>query len=193
MDTLKIYKLHPAVTLPAFATAQSACFDLSAFFIGKSVVKGYNAQNKEIARPISQSGDLAIMPGDRFLIPTGMIFDIPEGWSLRIHARSGLSLKQGLILANCEAVIDSDYTHETMIMITNVTEIGQIIKHGDRIAQAEMVIQPKYTIEETAIQPSQKTDRIGGLGSTGVAAATVVVEAPVVPVKRGRRRPRKVV
>jgi dUTP pyrophosphatase len=40
-------------------------------------------------------------PQERALIPTGLIFDIPEGYSIRIHPRSGMALKYGLILANC--------------------------------------------------------------------------------------------
>jgi dUTP pyrophosphatase len=43
------------------------------------------------------------------LIPTGLIADIPEGFSVRIHSRSGLAFKQGVYLTNCEGVIDSDY------------------------------------------------------------------------------------
>ena len=36
------------------------------------------------------------------LIPTGLIFDIPEGYSVRLHSRSGLRWKDGIYLTNCE-------------------------------------------------------------------------------------------
>jgi dUTP pyrophosphatase len=136
------------------------------------------------------------MPGDRVLVPTGLIFDIPAGHSLRIHPRSGLSYKQGLVLANLEAVIDSDYIEETFIILTNQSDVDQTIYHGDRIAQAELIKSEEYVLWEIFDAPTQKTDRVGGLGSTGVAVFnpedvqyTKTSEAPI---KRGRGRPKKV-
>jgi dUTP pyrophosphatase len=108
------------------------------------------------------------MPGDRILVPTGMIFDIPEGYSVRVHARSGTSLKQGLVLVNSEGVIDSDYIDETFVLLTNTSENGITINSGDRIAQAEMVKKEDYVIWETTSKPLPKTTRAGGMGSTGV-------------------------
>ena len=39
-----------------------------------------------------------LYPGERILVPTGLIFNIPEGHSVRLHARSSVSLKKGLIM-----------------------------------------------------------------------------------------------
>ena len=120
------------------------------------------------------------------MIPTGYILDIPEGYSVRLHPRSGLSLRHGIVLANCEAVIDSDYFDELFLLIQNNSEVSVNIHHGERLAQAELVKCEKYIIEETSVQPTQRTDRVGGLGSTGLQT---VEQADVV--KRGRGRPRK--
>lgn len=202
MTTLKIYKTHPDVVLPKFGTGQAACFDISFQAFGEEITyTGFNKTNAPITRSTPDK-KIVIMPGDRIMVPTGLIFDIPEGYSVRIHPRSGLSFKQGLILANLEAVIDSDYVQETFILLTNTTEIGQSIHVGDRIAQAELVQQIRYQIEETTDKPAQKTDRVGGIGSTGVktdidfqqmiqkmeedAAKLTKNEEPV---KRGRGRP----
>lgn len=196
MLTLKIYKTHPEIVLPAFGTQQAACFDLAFQPHGKSQYTGHNAFNAAFTRALND-GKIVIMPRDRVMVPTGLIFDIPEGYSVRIHPRSGLSYKQGLVLANLEAVIDSDYVHETFVLLTNLGENHQVIKPGDRIAQAELVPQLKYSITETIIAPTQKTDRVGGLGSTGVATIdttklNIVAQTDEQPVKRGRGRPRKV-
>lgn len=188
MNKLNIYKTNPNIVLPKFATKQSACFDISFQAEGKSVYKGYNSHNVEFSRSLSE-GKIKLMPGDRVLVPTGLIFDIPEGYSVRIHPRSGLSFKQGLVLANLEAVIDSDYVEETFILLTNNSEIGQDIYHGDRIAQAELVKKEEYILCEITEAPTQKTDRTGGLGSTGVA---VFNPEDIQSTKRGRGRPRKV-
>jgi dUTP pyrophosphatase len=201
MTTLKIYKTHPDVVLPKFGTEQAACFDLAFQPNGKTEYTGFNAFNAPFTRLFSgEQMMLTIMPGDRIMVPTGLIFDIPEGYSIRIHPRSGLSYKQGLVLANLEAVIDSDYVQETFVLLTNMSENPQVIKIGDRIAQAELISQLKYTIEETKTAPSQKTDRIGGLGSTGLSI--LVTSKSIVqneqsstvtePVKRGRGRPKKI-
>lgn len=185
MNRLNIYKTHPNIILPKFATKQSACFDISFQAEGKATYTGFNAYNAPFERSLSE-GKIRLMPGDRVLVPTGLIFDIPNGYSVRIHPRSGLSYKQGLVLANLEAVIDSDYIQETFILLTNNSQVDQTIQHGDRIAQAELVKGEECVLWEIFDAPTQKTDRTGGLGSTGVAVLQTE------EVKRGRGRPRKV-
>lgn len=189
MTTLKIYKTHPEVQLPKFATKQSACFDISYQAWGKGTYTGYNNVNANFERRIGagDEGVITITPGDRVMIPTGLILDIPEGYSVRLHPRSGLSLRHAVILANCEAVIDSDYFEELFLLIQNNSSVSVNIHHGERLAQAELVKDERYTIEETLVQPTQRTDRTGGLGSTGL---NIVEDNPV---KRGRGRPKKVV
>lgn len=189
MNRLNVYKTHPNIQLPKFGTKQAACFDISFQAAGKYEFEGYNQYNAPFARPIND-GKIRIMPGDRIKVPTGLIFDIPEGYSVRIHPRSGLAYKQGLVLANLEAVIDSDYIDETFILITNRTEVDQTITSGDRIAQAELVKTQEYVLWEIFDAPKQKTDRQGGFGSTGVGVYNP--EDIQFTAKRGRGRPRKV-
>jgi dUTP pyrophosphatase len=200
MKRLSVYKTNPNIVLPRFATKQSACFDLSFQAEGKALYHGYNMNNAPFSRPMS-TGEIRIMPGDRVLVPTGLIFDIPEGHSLRIHPRSGLSYKQGLVLANLEAVIDSDYIEETFIILTNISEVDQTIYHGDRIAQAELVKSEEYILWEIFEAPTQKTDRKGGIGSTGVMSGNITMTQEDLkkytiqenaPAKRSRGRPKKV-
>ena len=145
-------------------------------------------------------GSITIAPGDRVLVPTGLIMDIPEGYSVRLHARSGTSLKMGLVLANAEGVIDSDYVEEVMIILHNISGNSININSGERLAQAELVKNMEYSIEQTPSRPMLKTQRVGGFGSTGMAISTtpdtVVINIPnlksqEIPVKRGRGRPRK--
>lgn len=200
MTTLKIWKTHPDIQIPKHQTAQSACFDLAFQGAGKREYKGYSHMNKPFSRLLS--GSITIAPGDRVLIPTGCIMDIPEGYSVRLHARSGTSLKQGLVLANAEGVIDSDYVEEVFIMLWNISGNAVTINNGDRVAQAELVKNEEYTIEQTPARPLPRTNRTGGFGSTGITSKddmilinipqTLVVEKVEEPVvKRGRGRPRK--
>jgi dUTP pyrophosphatase len=165
--TLKFFKTHPDIIIPTFATKQSACFDVAFQNAGKHEYKGYSSINKAFTRP-TPKGDIFVNAHERVMVPTGLILDIPEGYSVRLHARSGQSFKQGLILANSEAVIDSDYVDELFVLIYNRTETGVWIRNNDRIAQGELVQSLKYSLTETLEKPAQKTDRKGGLGSTGV-------------------------
>lgn len=169
---LEYYKLYPDAVAPHFATTDSACFDLRAYFGPHLVdVVGYCQNNRQCNRTIQQGSTgryIEVDPGQRLLVPTGLIFNIPKGYSVRIHARSGLALKQGLVMANSEGVIDSDYVEETKIMIHNISTERLHIYHGDRIAQGELVRVEPYSIMLTEVRPTQKTERSGGFGSTGV-------------------------
>jgi dUTP pyrophosphatase len=170
---LKMYKVYTDVKLPEHHTTQAACFDLMFQGRTKPVIHGYSNANKPIERVYS-NGKLTLSPGDRLLVPTGLIMDIPEGYSVRIHARSGLSLKSGLVLANAEGVVDSDYVEEVFVMLFNISQNAITISEGDRIAQAELVRNVEYTIEATPARPIPKTNRTGGFGSTGVSSISVL-------------------
>jgi dUTP pyrophosphatase len=200
MTQLKIWKTHPSNQIPKKQTEGSACFDLQFQGHGKTEYKGFSRHNKAFTRPLNNM--ISIQPGDRTMIPTGLILDIPEGHSVRVHARSGLSLKQGLVLANAEGVIDSDYVEELMVLIWNISDNAINIHTGDRIAQAELIKDETYSIVETAARPGVKTSRVGGMGSTGIKdegnVLTLNISEPKIPdfikqepPKRGRGRPRK--
>lgn len=172
---LSIFKTHPGVTLPKFQTEQSACFDLAFSGKGKTVYKGYNMNNATFERTL-HNGNIFITPGDRIMVPTGLILDIPKGYSVRVHPRSGLSLKQGLVLINSEGVIDSDYVEELFLLMVNTSANGQWINEGDRLCQAELTKLETYDIMETMTRPRSKTDRIGGLGSTGMSNQIITIK-----------------
>jgi len=157
-----------AVT-PKQATTQAACWDLSACLTDGDRVQVYSAWNEYTTRVVSQQ-QFTLFGGERALVPTGWIFDIPEGYSMRLHPRSGLAWKQGITLANAEGVIDSDYTQETFVLLYNSTETQHVINHGDRISQLEIVSVCEFAFNEQAQAPDVKTDRQGGFGSTGISA-----------------------
>ncbi len=164
--TLGVFKLNPSANIPLFATKESACFDLAACFDQGSKIKCITTAQEGFRRATDLG--IAIHPGDRFLIPTGLAFDIPQGYCLEIYPRSGLSFTHGLSLSNCTAIIDSDYVKETFISINNIGSTSKYIKNGERIAQAKLVkLSSEVKIEELTVQPQQKTDRNGGFGSTG--------------------------
>jgi len=111
---------------------------------------------------------ILIPPNHRALIPTGLILDIREGFSVRLHARSGLAVKYGIVLSNGEGIIDHDYTHELIIAVTNNNDVGDFkIEDGMRICQAELVECCATQIVQVHSPPERNTTRVGGFGSTG--------------------------
>ena len=165
-------------TVPAFATDGSACFDICVRFHPDpensdedwgawKPVTAYGPQNVKM-EIYPDRGCLDIPPGWRFLLPTGLILDIPEGYSVRLHARSGMALKEGFVLSNAEGVIDSDYTDELKVMVSTQSSCLVSIPNGARICQAELVRNQPVNLVKTDHPPQKKTQREGGFGSTGL-------------------------
>lgn len=182
MPNLEVYAVHRHANIPKFSTTEAACFDLEFQILDKRTYKGFTSSNKPFEREFGPRGVIVLAPGDRVLVPTGIIFKIPEKHSVRIHARSGLSLKKGLVLANAEGVIDSDYHHETFVLMTNISNSNLEIVNGDRVAQGELVKSESYKIVQIKEAPGQTTNREGGFGSTGVSTdptEEIVVNKPV--------------
>lgn len=110
-------------------------------------------------------------PGQRCLVSTGFIWEIPEGGVGLICPRSGLALKHGVTVLNAPGIIDSDYRGEVKVLLMNF-DFGTPfqINVGDRIAQ--MVVVPIKALLTMAHMTSglRETGRGGGgFGSTGVA------------------------
>lgn len=166
--TIGYYKLHPNAKEPFVATRGSVCFDLHACFDGVETYQvRQDTHNRETSRPF-KNGTLQIHTMERVLVPTGLILDIPEGFSVRLHARSGLAYKEGLVLTNAEGIIDWDYVDPVFVMMTNLTQGPKVINNGDRICQAELTEKIYHKFEEISEPPTQKTERDGGFGSSGV-------------------------
>ncbi len=112
---------------------------------------------------------LVIHPMERSRIPTGIAMQLPDsGFVGLVYARSGLAWRHGIALPNGVGVIDSDYTGEIQVLLTNFSDAPVTISPGDRIAQ--LVIAPVYLARWMQTDSLLKTDRgEGGFGSTGIA------------------------
>lgn len=109
---------------------------------------------------------VTVEPGETKLIPTGLAFEIPEGYAGFVHARSGLASKRGLAPANKVGVIDADYRGEVMVALHNHSKEPQTVEAGERIAQ--MIIAPFVAVNYVFSDELDDTVRgEGGFGSTG--------------------------
>lgn len=101
------------------------------------------------------------------LIPTGLYFEIPEGYEVQIRPRSGLALNKGITVLNTPGTIDSDYRGEVKVLLYNTSNSDVIIQNKERIAQA--VLAPVTIADWRETTSLSLTDRgSGGYGSTGV-------------------------
>jgi dUTP pyrophosphatase len=143
--TLGIFKLpHALEELPQYETAGSAGMDLRA----------------------ALDAPVTLAPLERRLIPTGLIFHIPQGYEVQLRARSGLSIKHGITLVNGIGTIDSDYRHEVKVALINLGQDLYIIQPAERICQA--VIAPVTQLPIEVLSETFTLDsRQGGFGSTG--------------------------
>ena len=109
---------------------------------------------------------VTIEPGETKFIPTGLAFEIPEGYAGFIYARSGLACKKGLAPANKVGVVDADYRGEVMVALHNHGKEAQTVEAGERIAQ--MIIAPFVAVNYIFSDELDDTVRgAGGFGSTG--------------------------
>lgn len=126
--------------------------------------KSRSASGADLFAKINE--DVVINPGERYLIPTGLYLEIPEGYEAQIRPRSGLASKYGLTLLNAPGTIDSDYRGEVKVLLINLGENDFTIHNGDRVAQ--IVFSPVTKGIFRLVSRISKTDRgEGGFGSTG--------------------------
>ncbi len=112
---------------------------------------------------------IILEPGQRYLVPTGLSFEILPGFEIQARPRSGLALKQGVTLLNTPGTIDADYRGEVKIIIVNLGAESVEIKDQDRIAQ--LVLCPVIQADLQLCEELAASNRgAGGFGSTGVRA-----------------------
>jgi len=167
--------------LPSYSTEHSDAVDLKAAFDCfefeeeglDQIIEGngiYQVTKKYVKEGVlivpGQNIEIALWPGGRILIPTGLQVALPIGWRLHIYGRSGIGLTYGITIANGVGKIDSDYRGKVGVVLTNHGEKHFIIKFGDRIAQ--MSIEPSYKLQWDEVEVLDKTVRgEGGFGHTG--------------------------
>lgn len=110
--------------------------------------------------------EVMIEPGETVKIPTGFATSFRKDYVALVYSRSGLATKQGLVVAQGTAVIDSDYRGEWFIPLYNQSKEPQMVRGGDRIAQ--LLVQPVCRIKAIEVDELNQTRRGGGgFGSTG--------------------------
>ena len=130
--------------IPEYATAGSAGLDLRAW----------------LPEPVT------LQPMERKMIPTGLFFEIPEGYEVQVRPRSGMAIKHGITCLNSPGTVDSDYRGEIKIILINLSSESHTINSGDRIAQM-IVAKVEKAFLQSAEQLESTRRGAGGFGHTG--------------------------
>ncbi|HXW21675.1 MAG TPA: dUTP diphosphatase [Rhodomicrobium sp.] len=126
------------------------------------------AAGLDLAAALAGDDPLTLFPGDRALIPTGIVLELPQGFEAQVRPRSGLAHKYGLTVLNSPGTIDADYRGEIQVLLINFGRDPVSIKRGDRIAQ--LVIAPILMVTLECAEALATTERgNGGFGSTGAS------------------------
>ncbi|WP_432822668.1 dUTP diphosphatase [Trichloromonas sp.] len=147
MDTLdiQIRRVRERARLPRYMTELAAGMDLYACL----------------------EAPIALNPGQRILVPTGIAMAIPPGYEGQVRPRSGLALKQGVALVNSPGTIDADYRGEIGVIVINHGSEEVLIADGDRIAQL-IFAQVSRAVFELVDELDATFRGQGGFGHTGV-------------------------
>lgn len=109
---------------------------------------------------------VAIAPGASILIPTGLHFEIPDGYEIQIRPRSGLAFNHQVTVLNTPGTIDSDYRGELQIILINHSKETFMVTPDMRIAQLVVapVVRAKFVFKEELTATNRGAN---GFGSTG--------------------------
>jgi len=126
---------------------------------------------------------MRLAPGERGLVPTGLVVQLPSGFEAQVRPRSGLALRHGITVLNSPGTIDCDYRGEVKVLLVNLGQEPFTIGRGERIAQ--LVVQRVERARLVEASEVGTTARgAGGFGSTGVAPAV----SPTAAKARRRRK-----
>ncbi len=144
--SLGFTKLHPAAVVPKYNYGSDSGFDLHSV------------------------EEITIQPFGRALVPTGLSFDINDGYEIQVRSKSGLAINQGLMVLNSPGTVDNGYTGEVKAIIFNTNQTPVTITKGMKVAQAVLcpVVNGEWVELDEKSTVAKKDRNNNGFGSTGI-------------------------
>ena len=114
--------------------------------------------------------DITIEGLGRGLVPTGLSFDIKDGYEIQVRSKSGLAINQGLMCLNSPGTVDNGYTGEVKVIIFNTNKEPFTITKGMKVAQAVLcpVVNGGWVYLDERNEVTKKDRNSNGFGSTGI-------------------------
>jgi dUTP pyrophosphatase len=177
---VKIKRIREGAIVPKYQTEGAACFDVHAVLNEENpkykntemVWRGGHGLTTDdmYQSAIPCEPHILIPPMSQAIIPTGLVFQLPEGYYLDIRPRSGLAAKKCITITNSPGTLDEDYFDELYIILFNLSSENFMVKQGDRIAQCKVEKVERVEFDEVKELDTETIyrNRGGGLGSTGI-------------------------
>ncbi|MEO5533729.1 MAG: dUTP diphosphatase [Pseudolysinimonas sp.] len=113
---------------------------------------------------------VALAPGERATVGTGLSIALPNGYVAFVVPRSGLAAKHGITIVNSPGTVDAGYRGELRVTLLNTDSHETYnVSPGDRIAQLIVMAVPQARFIEVERLPGSERGE-GGFGSTGYAS-----------------------
>lgn len=142
-EVIKFKKLNSEAIIPNYAHIEDAGMDIYS--------------NEEVLIPARSWG----------LVKTGISMELPKGYEAQVRSKSGLSLKNGIIVLNSPGTIDENYRGEIGIILMNVSTVDYKVEKSQKVAQMVInKVEHFEVIEVSEISSSSRGD--GAFGSTGL-------------------------
>lgn len=127
------------------------------------------AAGLDLLAAVPADAPLALAPGARTTVPTGVAIALPAGHEGQIRPRSGLANRHGVTVLNSPGTIDADYRGELQIVLINLGSEPFVVQRGMRIAQLVVApVEHAQLVESSHLDATERAT--GGFGSTGTAA-----------------------
>lgn len=111
--------------------------------------------------------DVALAPGERALLPTGVAIALPDGYAAFVHPRSGLAAHHGVSIVNAPGTVDAGYRGEIKVVLVNLDPREHVrLRRLDRVAQLVVQRVEHVAWRETGELPASVRGEQGH-GSTG--------------------------
>jgi dUTP pyrophosphatase len=138
--------LHPDAVLPKYNYDSDSGFDLHSV------------------------NEIEIPAFGRALVPTGLSFDIQDGYEIQVRTKSGLAINQGLMVLNSPGTVDNGYTGEVKAIIFNTNPTSVTIPKGMKVGQAVLcpVVNGGWVDLQQTNKINEKERGSNGFGSTGI-------------------------
>lgn len=142
--------------MPKMHSKEASGFDLRADLTNMSAVDCYVGSYSVV------DDGIAIAPLSTVKIPSGVRVEMPKYIDATVAPRSGVTLKTGLKAQI--GTIDSDYRGDIGVILVNVSNQTEIVKHGDRVAQLKFNLKPLVELVPISSEDELSSSERGGNG-----------------------------
>lgn len=128
------------------------------------------AKPLDVGYDVFALNDYILPPLTTVMLETGLSVELPPNTEIQVRPRSGLALKESIMVVNSPGTIDTGYRGPCNVLLMKVanTETQYYsIKKGDKIAQFLVTTKLPYVFEEELGELSSTDRGVKGFGSTG--------------------------